>query len=94
LGIKTLYFQLRDLGLNEIESLTFCGFIDFANQNRYSSPETHPRFNSSKMASNNEELFKHGLKNRQEVVGEDYVSQALQNGSSEFSFSGQQFVTE
>ncbi|KAM0713410.1 hypothetical protein Q7P37_010372 [Cladosporium fusiforme] len=40
------------------------------------------------------ELFRMGLKNRREVVGNTYVDAALRNGSSEFSFPGQQLVTE
>ncbi|KAK6073763.1 4-carboxymuconolactone decarboxylase [Seiridium cupressi] len=37
--------------------------------------------------------FEIGLKNRKEVVGEAYVTQALANGSSEFTYPGQQLVT-
>jgi 4-carboxymuconolactone decarboxylase len=40
------------------------------------------------------EMFKLGLKNRREVVGNEYVDKALENGSSEFSYAGQQLVTE
>jgi len=40
------------------------------------------------------ELFEIGLKNRREVVGDVYVNKALENGSSEFAFAGQQLVTE
>jgi 4-carboxymuconolactone decarboxylase len=40
------------------------------------------------------ELFETGLKNRREVVGDVYVDKALENGSSEFAFAGQQLVTE
>ena len=39
-------------------------------------------------------LFEAGLKNRREVVGDAYVNKALQNGSTEFSYPGQQLVTE
>lgn len=46
------------------------------------------------MSSGNKELFEQGLKNRREVVGEQYVNQALKNGSSEFAYPGQQLVTE
>lgn len=46
------------------------------------------------MASGNSQLFTTGLKNRQEVVGKVYVGKALENGSSEFAFPGQQLVTE
>lgn len=46
------------------------------------------------MSSGNKDLFEQGLKNRREVVGEQYVDQALKNGSSEFAFPGQQLVTE
>jgi 4-carboxymuconolactone decarboxylase len=44
--------------------------------------------------SHSKDLFDTGLKIRQEVVGEDYVDRAIQNGSSEFAFPGQQLVTE
>lgn len=44
--------------------------------------------------SNSKDLFQKGLQTRREVVGEDYVERALQNGSSEFAFAGQQQVTE
>jgi 4-carboxymuconolactone decarboxylase len=40
------------------------------------------------------ELFEIGLRNRREVVGDSYVDAALQNGSSEFSYPGQQLITE
>ena len=40
------------------------------------------------------ELFEVGLKNRREVVGNVYVNKALENGSSEFTFPGQELVTE
>jgi 4-carboxymuconolactone decarboxylase len=40
------------------------------------------------------ELFDIGLKNRREVVGDAYVNKALENGSSEFSYPGQQLVTD
>ena len=46
------------------------------------------------MSSGNQELFEQGLKNRREVVGDEYVDRALQNGSSEFAYPGQQLVTE
>lgn len=39
-------------------------------------------------------MFDLGLQNRREVVGDAYVNTALQNGSSEFSYPGQQLVTE
>lgn len=41
-----------------------------------------------------DELFKTGLQNRREVVGDAYVNAALANGSSEFAYPGQQLVTE
>ncbi|KAF5686662.1 4-carboxymuconolactone decarboxylase [Fusarium globosum] len=41
-----------------------------------------------------DELFKTGLRNRREVVGNAYVDAALSNGSSEFAYPGQQLVTE
>ncbi len=44
--------------------------------------------------SASKELFDQGLKNRREVVGDEYVDRALKNGSSEFAFAGQQLVTE
>jgi 4-carboxymuconolactone decarboxylase len=40
------------------------------------------------------EMFDLGIKNRREVVGDSYVDAALQNGSSEFAYPGQQLVTE
>lgn len=40
------------------------------------------------------EMFDLGIKNRREVVGDSYVDAALKNGSSEFSYPGQQLVTE
>jgi 4-carboxymuconolactone decarboxylase len=40
------------------------------------------------------ELFELGLKNRREVVGDEYVNKAFANGSSEFAYAGQQLVTE
>ena len=39
-------------------------------------------------------LFEQGLKNRKEVVGEVYVNKALENGSTEFAYPGQELVTE
>ncbi|KAL3443406.1 CMD-domain-containing protein [Aspergillus insuetus] len=44
--------------------------------------------------STSQELFQKGLKNRREVVGDAYVDAALNNGSSEFAYPGQQLVTE
>ena len=41
-----------------------------------------------------EDLFKIGIKNWREVVGNAYVDAALKNGSSEFAYPGQQLVTE
>ena len=46
------------------------------------------------MSSGDQKLFEAGLKNRREVVGEAYVARALENGSSEFAYPGQQLVTE
>lgn len=40
------------------------------------------------------EMFELGIQNRREVVGDVYVNAALQNGSSEFAYPGQQLVTE
>lgn len=39
-------------------------------------------------------LFDEGLKVRRAVVGDAYVNQALENGSTEFSRPGQELVTE
>lgn len=47
-----------------------------------------------KLKDLHKKLFEVGLKNRREVVGETYVSKALENGSSEFAFASQQLVTE
>lgn len=44
--------------------------------------------------STDKKLFEAGLKNRREVLGEDYVERALKNGSSEFAFTNQQYITE
>lgn len=41
-----------------------------------------------------DDLFEIGLQNRREVVGNAYVDAALQNGSSDFAYPGQQLVTE
>ena len=46
------------------------------------------------IAKLHEELFKKGLSNRRQVVGDAYVDAALRNGSSEFAYPGQQLVTE
>ncbi|KAH7213838.1 AhpD-like protein [Fusarium oxysporum] len=46
------------------------------------------------MSSENKQLFRQGIKNRREVVGDSYVEASLQNGSSEFAFPNQQLVTE
>lgn len=40
------------------------------------------------------DMFQLGLQNRREVVGNAYVDAALNNGKSEFSYPGQQLVTE
>lgn len=48
----------------------------------------------SKVKDLHRELFEVGLKNRREVVGDVYVNKALENGSSEFAFPGQELVTE
>ena len=48
----------------------------------------------SKLKDLHKELFEVGLKNRREVVGNVYVNKALENGSSEFAFPGQELVTE
>lgn len=50
---------------------------------------TDPDFNQL-----HDDLFERGLRNRREVVGDAYVNAALQNGSSEFAYPGQQLVTE
>ncbi|GAB0134082.1 hypothetical protein EsDP_00002467 [Epichloe bromicola] len=46
------------------------------------------------MSSGNNDLFATGLRNRKEVVGDAYVHNALQNGSSEFAYPQQQLITE
>lgn len=48
----------------------------------------------SQCESLHDQLFRKGLKNRREVVGDGYVDAALKNGSSEFSYPSQQLVTE
>lgn len=40
------------------------------------------------------DMFNLGLQNRREVVGNEYVANALKNGSSEFAYPGQELVTE
>lgn len=50
---------------------------------------TSPEFNKL-----HDGMFEIGLQNRREVVGNAYVDAALQNGSSEFAYPGQQLVTE
>jgi len=40
------------------------------------------------------DLFNTGLQVRREVVGETYVSAAVTNGANEFSWPGQEIVTE
>ncbi|KAJ4154525.1 hypothetical protein NW754_001473 [Fusarium falciforme] len=40
------------------------------------------------------QLFEAGLQVRREVIGDDYVDRALAAGSSEFSWPGQEVVTE
>ncbi|KAM0376545.1 hypothetical protein ACHAPY_007090 [Fusarium culmorum] len=40
------------------------------------------------------DMFQLGLQNRREVVGNAYVDAALDNGKSEFSYPGQQLVTD
>jgi len=39
-------------------------------------------------------MFEEGLKVRRAVIGDAYVDKALENGSSEFTYPGQQLVTE
>lgn len=58
--------------------------------------QNHPSKMSSheEIAKLHEELFKKGLSNRRQVVGDAYVDAALRNGSSEFAYPGQQLVTE
>ncbi|KIH92128.1 4-carboxymuconolactone decarboxylase [Sporothrix brasiliensis 5110] len=41
-----------------------------------------------------QELFKKGLKNRREVLGDAYVDRSINNGNSEFAFAGQKLTTE
>jgi len=40
------------------------------------------------------DMFEEGLKVRRAVIGDAYVDKALENGSSEFTYPGQQLVTE
>ncbi|CAP60929.1 uncharacterized protein PODANS_0_1120 [Podospora anserina S mat+] len=47
-----------------------------------------------KLAPLHRQLFEEGLKVRREVVGTEYVENALANGSTEFSRPGQELVTE
>ena len=48
----------------------------------------------SKLKDLHKGLFEVGLKNQREVVGDVYANKALENGSSEFAFPGQELVTE
>lgn len=56
-----------------------------------------PNKDSTNCNSNSQslsELFEIGIANRRTVVGDRFVDSALQNGSSEFAFPGQELVTE
>ncbi|KAG6029588.1 hypothetical protein E4U41_000308 [Claviceps citrina] len=46
------------------------------------------------MYSTKEQLFNGGLQVRKEVMGEAYVSKALQGGSTAFAYPQQQLITE
>ncbi|KAJ5281814.1 hypothetical protein N7478_007186 [Penicillium angulare] len=50
---------------------------------------TDPKYNDL-----HQQLFEEGLRVRRAVVGDSYVDQALENGSSEFAWAGQQHITE
>ncbi|KAF3403703.1 4-carboxymuconolactone decarboxylase [Penicillium rolfsii] len=45
-------------------------------------------------SADSSDLFNKGLAVRRAVVGDAYVSRAISNGSTEFSYPGQQLVTE
>ena len=47
-----------------------------------------------KLDALHKQLFEAGLQVRREVVGDEYVNRALENGSTEFSRPGQELVTE
>jgi 4-carboxymuconolactone decarboxylase len=48
---------------------------------------------AEKQSGSNSAMFDEGLKVRRAVVGDAYVNRALENGSSEFAFPGQQLVS-
>jgi len=50
--------------------------------------------NTTDLTSLHQQLFEAGLKTRREVVGESYVSRALEAGSSSFAKPMQELVTE
>ena len=50
---------------------------------------TDPKFDEL-----HKQLFEEGLKTRRSVIGDAYVDRALENGSTEFSRPGQEFITE
>lgn len=50
--------------------------------------------NDPKYDEMHQHLFEEGLKMRRSVVGDSYVNNALENGSTEFSRAGQELVTE
>lgn len=52
-------------------------------------PSTDPKYDAL-----HQQLFSEGLAMRKSVVGESYVSSALENGSTEFSRPGQELITE
>jgi hypothetical protein len=49
---------------------------------------------SPRMDRTKSDLFKDGIKNRREVVGDEYVNRALEKNSSQFTYPCQEFVTE
>ena len=46
------------------------------------------------MSAEKSDLFKAGMKNRREVVGDKHVDNALKNGSNEFAYPCQELITE
>ena len=50
--------------------------------------------NDPKLDTLHKQLFNEGLKVRRAVVGESYMSKALENGSTEFSRPTQELITE
>lgn len=50
--------------------------------------------NTSSRTDLEKALFEEGIRNRRKVVGDEFVSRALENGSTQFSRPGQELVTE